>query len=177
MVCLLPICIIIIAFIYYSFRIYIRRIKEKNTIKLQEELTLIKLNYFTNISHELLTPLTIISCVADDLEQNDKTSENQISILRANVNRLKRLLQQILDFRKVENGKMIINVCKGDISSFTAEIVASNFQTLAQKKDIRLITQIEEGIQGYLDFDKLDKIFLTYCQMPSNTPLNINKFI
>lgn len=70
--------IIIIAFIYYSFRIYIRRIKEKNTIKLQEELTLIKLNYFTNISHELLTPLTIISCVADDLEQNDKTSENQI---------------------------------------------------------------------------------------------------
>ena len=150
--------IIIIAFIYYSFRIYIRRIKEKNTIKLQEELTLIKLNYFTNISHELLTPLTIISCVADDLEQNDKTSENQISILRANVNRLKRLLQHILDFRKVENGKMIINVCKGDISSFTAEIVASNFQTLAQKKDIRLITQIEEGIQGYLDFDKLDKI-------------------
>lgn len=119
---------------------------------------MIKLNYFTNISHELLTPLTIISCVTDELEQNDKTSENQISILRANVNRLKRLLQQILDFRKVENGKMIIKVSKGDISSFVSEIVASNFQTLAQKKGIRLITQIEEDIQGYIDFDKMDKI-------------------
>ncbi len=150
--------IIIIFIIFYIFRTYSQRIKEKNSIKFQEELTQAKLNYFTNISHELLTPLSIISCVADDMEQNERCTTSQVNILRANVNRLKRLLQQILDFRKIENGKMIINVSKGNISSFVSEIVASNFQTLAQKKDIRLITKIEEDIQGYIDFDKIDKI-------------------
>ena len=141
--------------IYYS---YTRRIKKKNKLILQEELTQIKLNYFTNISHELLTPLTIISCVADDLEENQNNSERQVEILRSNANRLKRLLQQILDFRKVESKKMEVNVSKSNLSSFVSGIVASNFQSLARKKNISLSTRIEDGIWGYTDIDKLDKI-------------------
>ena len=144
--------------IYASFNAYFRRIARKNRLKLQEELTQIKLNYFTNISHELLTPLTLISCVTDDMEENKGNSDRQVEILRSNTNRLKRLLQQILDFRKVESGKMELNVSKSNLSSFISGIVASNFQPMAHKKDIRLMTRIEEGIWGYLDIDKLDKI-------------------
>lgn len=144
--------------IYSLFHAYIRRMARKNKLKFQEELTQIKLNYFTNISHELLTPLTIISCVADDLEENKESSDRQVEILRANTNRLKRLLQQILDFRKVESGKMELHVSKSNLSSFVSGIVASNFQALAQKKGIHLVTGIENGIWGYLDIDKLDKV-------------------
>lgn len=150
--------IAIFSITFWSVKFYIRRIKEKNRLRFQEELTQVKLNYFTNISHELLTPLTIISCVADDLEENRISSEKQVGILRTNVSRLKRLLQQILDFRKVENSTMPLHVTKDDISSFITTIVASNFQSLARKKKIRLTSQIKKGLWGYMDFDKVDKI-------------------
>jgi signal transduction histidine kinase/ligand-binding sensor domain-containing protein/DNA-binding response OmpR family regulator len=146
------------AFIYILFRAYTQRMARKNNLKLQEELTQIKLNYFTNISHELLTPLSIISCVADDLEENKQSSDRQVDILRTNTNRLKRLLQQILDFRKVESGKMKLNVSEINISSFVSDIATSNFQLLAIKKDICLTTQIEHEVWGYLDIDKFDKV-------------------
>ena len=81
-----------------------------------------------------------------------------MEILRSNANRLKRLLQQILDFRKVESKKMEVNVSKSNLSSFVSGIVASNFQSLARKKNISLSTRIEDGIWGYTDIDKLDKI-------------------
>ncbi|WP_308765163.1 response regulator [uncultured Bacteroides sp.] len=150
--------LVIMGFIYFLFYAYNKRITRKNKLKLQEELTQVKLNYFTNISHELMTPLTILSCVADDLDENKESTERQVEILRSNVSRLKRLLQQILDFRKVESSKMGLNVGKCNISSFVSGIVTANFQSLAQKKGISLITDIEGGIWGYLDVDKLDKI-------------------
>ena len=148
----------IVCIICLLFYVYTKRMEKKNNMRLQEELTQIKLNYFTNISHELLTPLTIISCVADDLEENKVSSERQVEILRSNANRLKRLLQQILDFRKVESRKMEINVSKSNLSSFVAGIVASNFQSLAHQKSISLSSRIDDGIWGYMDIDKFDKI-------------------
>ena len=148
----------IVCIICLLFYAYTKRMEKKNKLKLQEELTQIKLNYFTNISHELLTPLTIISCVADDLEENKESSERQVEILRSNANRLKRLLQQILDFRKVESRKMEISVSKSNLSSFVSGIVASNFQSLAHQKSISLSTRIDDGIWGYMDIDKFDKI-------------------
>ena len=148
----------IVCIICLLFYAYTKRMEKKNKLKLQEELTQIKLNYFTNISHELLTPLSIISCVADDLEENKESSERQVEILRSNANRLKRLLQQILDFRKVESRKMEISASKSNLSSFVSGIVASNFQSLAHQKSISLSTRIDDGIWGYMDIDKFDKI-------------------
>lgn len=148
----------IVCIICLLFYAYTKRMEKKNKLKLQEELTQIKLNYFTNISHELLTPLTIISCVADDLEENKESSERQVEILRSNANRLKRLLQQILDFRKVESRKMEISASKSNLSSFVSGIVASNFQSLAHQKSISLSTRIDDDIWGYMDIDKFDKI-------------------
>ncbi|MDL2213456.1 response regulator [Bacteroides sp. OttesenSCG-928-D19] len=145
-------------FAYLLLRALARRMTRKNKLKLQEELTQVKLNYFTNVSHELLTPLTIISCVADDLEENKESSERQVEILRTNTNRLKRLLHQVLDFRKVESGKIKLKVSNCNISSFVADIVTANFSPLAHKKDISLSTRLTNDVWGYLDADKLDNI-------------------
>ena len=138
--------------------IYSRSLQMRNRRQLQKELTQIKINHFTNISHELLTPLTVISCAIDALKKNPSHDGRQLSILQDNVNRLKRLIQQILDFWKVENGKMQLRIKATNISTIIQSTIAGNFQPLAHQKGIRLTTQIEKNIYGYIDCDKLDKI-------------------
>lgn len=151
--------VLIVLAVYLSFHTYAQRIKIKNEVKLKEELARTKLNYFTNISHELLTPLTVISCVTDHLEQKVPAIRQQSVILKSNADKLKRLIQQILDFRKMDVGKMNLNVSEGNISEFIQNICKTNFLPLAQKKGIILEIDVEPlEIKGYLDFDKLDKI-------------------
>lgn len=92
--------------IVIASRAYSRNLQVRNRIRLQKELAQIKINYFTSISHELLTPLTVISCASDALRMGRLDEDNQIGILQSNVSRLKRLIQQVLDFWKMENSKM-----------------------------------------------------------------------
>ena len=124
-----------------------------------EELVQAKLRYFTNISHDLLTPLTIVTCLIDDAEITYKNKIPQFDMIRTNVNRLKRLLQQILDFRKVESGNMKLKVTSGDIVSLIRDVCDSNFMPLIQKKKLTFTFESpEETIQAYFDVDKIDKV-------------------
>jgi signal transduction histidine kinase/AraC-like DNA-binding protein len=132
----------------------ISKIREEKT----EELTQIKLRYFTNISHELLTPLTIISCLIDDFHQDFPNKFKQYSIMKSNVKRLKRLLQQILDFRKVESGNMKLHVSRGELVGFIQQTCVNNFEPLAKKKNIRFIISGQENLPAFFDTDKIDKI-------------------
>lgn len=144
---------------YVVVRFYLRRVKWKNEIKFQEELTRIKLNYFTNVSHELLTPLTVISCISDYLNQEVPIVRKQSVMLKANTDKLKRLIQQVLDFRKMDAEKLKLNVSYGDLYKLVQTICAVNFLPLAQKKNIMLEVHLDaKELQGYADFDKLDKI-------------------
>lgn len=145
--------------LYLLIRGYSNRIRLKNSLKLNEELAQTKLRYFTSISHELLTPLTIISCATDELEMNNDATNKQIQALRSNVNRLKKLLLQVLDFRKLENGKMTLKVSKGNISEFIGQIGNTNFRSLAQSKSIDFALEMSDtNLWGYMDFDKIDQI-------------------
>lgn len=144
--------------IYLILRTYSQRIKRKNNIKFREELNRTKLDYFTNVSHELLTPLTVISTATDHLETS-ASGQKQTMILRSNVDKLKRLIQQILDFRKMDMGRMALNVSYGNIKDFIVDICRTNFLPLAQKKNIDLqISAEDHELYGYADYDKLDKI-------------------
>lgn len=87
-------------------RAYARRMKRKNKARMKEELSRMKLNYFANVSHELLTPLTVISCVAENITGEDSKLRKQTAILRSNTDKLKRMIQQALDFRSMGVGKM-----------------------------------------------------------------------
>lgn len=124
-----------------------------------EELVQTKLSYFTNISHELLTPLTIISCLIDDLETSTTPGKTPLHKIRLNVQRLKRLLQQVLDFRKVESKQMELHVGKHNLSQFVHNICTTYFQPLAERKGISFsFTETTDLSEAYYDQDKVDKI-------------------
>lgn len=124
-----------------------------------EELVQTKLRYFTNISHDLLTPLTIITCLIDDAEMTNGSRISQLTMIRSNVNKLRRLLQQILDFRKVESGNMKLSVSKSDVISFIDDVCKINFTPLMRKKNqtFTFLTD-DRHLMAYFDRDKLDKI-------------------
>ena len=138
--------------------LYARRMRRQNAERMEKKINQTKLNYFANISHELLTPLTVISCVSDELAANHSADENTVSSLRTNVTRLKRLLKQVLDFRKFDSGQMRLRVERRNASTFIRDVAVSNFLPLAEEKNQRFDIRIDDNIWGWLDFGKLDKI-------------------
>lgn len=151
--------ILIIVCIYTVLRLYLLRVRRKDKTRLQEELAQTKLDYFTNVSHELLTPLTIMSSAVDYLEIKASSNENQVNILKSNISRLKRLIQQVLDFRRIDIEKMPLTINYGNIGLFILNICQTNFSALAKKKNIDLKIHVPtDEIWGYTDFEKVDKI-------------------
>ncbi len=158
--------IIIASVISILIYIMLSRLTLRNKVKMiqfeknkTEELTQLKLKYFTNISHDLLTPLTIISCLIDDIETTSNQKFSQFSIMRSNIVRLKRLLQQILDFRRVENGKMQLRITNADIVSFIKDICFNHFLPIFNKKHIHFtFDSPQKEIKAYFDADKIDKV-------------------
>lgn len=139
--------------------LYLQRVKQENDKRVAEQVAQMKLRYFTNISHDLMTPLTIFACVVDEMQTAGKEEKGRINLLQVNILRLKRLLQQVLDFRKVESGKMKLNVAKGDIAGFIEDVCRTGFEPLIKNKQIPFTLAMEPPqIEGYFDFDKLDKI-------------------
>jgi signal transduction histidine kinase len=133
--------------------------KEKEAEKLQE-LDRLKTNFFTNISHEFRTPLTLILGPAKQiLEQsgNDKINE-EARLIHQNAKKLSRLTNQLLDLSRIESGKMKLKTSKQNILPLLNEIVSS-FQPFADRKKITLkFSKGQDEINIYLDRDKIDKI-------------------
>ncbi len=158
--------ILLLLSIYYIYSRAKNRIRMRNDLRIaqiekdkSEELTQTKLRYFTNISHDFLTPLTIISCLIDDVETTIKGRLGQFDLMRSNINRLRRLLQQVLDFRKVESGNMKLKIAEDDIVKFVRDVCYVHFLPLMKKKNLELNFRAEdESIQAYFDADKIDKI-------------------
>ncbi|MFA9370854.1 MAG: two-component regulator propeller domain-containing protein [Labilibaculum antarcticum] len=158
--------IIVASSLFTLIYFIINRVALRNKVKMtqfeknkSEEITQTKLKYFTNISHDLLTPLTIISCLIDDLETSSPKKSSQFSIMRSNVVRLKRLLQQILDFRRIEDGKMQLRITHTDIVSFIKDVCYNHFLPIFNKKQISFsFHSSPPEIEAYFDADKIDKM-------------------
>lgn len=150
---------------WYAFRIVRNRIRLRNALHLREmeqvkaeEINHAKLQFFTNITHELLTPLTIISASVDELKQTAPTYKEQYKVMTHNINRLIRLLQQILEFRKAETGNLKLKVSQGDLVQFVRRSL-DGFRPLMKKKDIHFTIESDsETCFAFFDPDKLDKI-------------------
>lgn len=150
----------------YAYSVIKRRIRLKNELRIakienerNEELTSAKLRYFTNISHDFLTPISIISCLIDDIGMTYRNHIPQLDKMRASLSQLKRLIQQVLDFRKLENGKMQLSVSKGDLALFTRTVCRENFEPLMDKKHINFVLNLEEDtLPAWFDEDKLEKV-------------------
>ena len=120
-----------------------------------------KVAFFTNISHEFRTPLTLILAPLEELLANTKISPAQkhnLQLIHKNVIRLLRLVNQLIDFRKIEVDKMRVRASENDLISFVSEIIQS-YQTIAHKRniDLRLITN-ERSLAVWFDVNMLDKV-------------------
>lgn len=141
--------------------------------KIQEALK-IKSGFISTVSHELRTPLSAmkeaINLVIDgSAGPLSKEQEELLDIAKRNVDRLARLINDVLDFQKLESGKMTFNMQKNDINEITKE-TKKTMQSLAQNKGIEIILQLSQSLP-LLKFDK-DKII----QVLSNIVNNAIKF-
>jgi signal transduction histidine kinase/ligand-binding sensor domain-containing protein/DNA-binding response OmpR family regulator len=158
--------IIFIIIVYVLTNTVANRIRLRNELKISnieklktEELTQIKLRYFTNISHELLTPLTVIMLQIESLQKRLLDHTVQFDIIKDNVMRLKRLIKQILVFRKTESGNMKLRVLQSDVVAFVRNICHSSFNPQVTENEINFTVDIQyASYQAYFDPDKLDKI-------------------
>ena len=156
--------ITISGYVFYRFQNY--RYKLKEAVKVEqierikaEELHQSKFKFFANISHEFLTPLSIISCSIEELKRMYNIDNKILKAAQSNTIRLNRLIEEILDFQKLENNKLKLNISYGDISSFVCNLCQENFALLAKNKNVSLCMQSEpEHIAAWFDTNKIDKI-------------------
>ena len=126
-----------------------------------EQATTRKLQFFTNVSHEIKTPLTLILGPLNKLSKElppDSPLADDIHIIKKNADRLKRVVSQLLDFRKVESNKMVMRVTEIDLVTFI-EDVSSYFDNMAQSKQIQYSFQHDvSSVMLWVDTDKMEKI-------------------
>jgi signal transduction histidine kinase/CheY-like chemotaxis protein len=122
-----------------------------------------KLRFFTNFSHELRTPLTLILGPVEELliSSPDLTSAQRqdLTLVRRNTQRLLQLVNQLLDFRKIEVGKMMVHANEGNLVAFVREIV-DVFEKPARLQGVRLqFLAAEPVLTAWFDGNILDKVF------------------
>lgn len=152
-------------FIIAAFYIILRLIYKfnvlNNNIKVEKELTNYKLRFFTNISHEFRTPLTLIRGAVENLKSQSDTPERvnkQVKILSRNSEILTRLIDQLLEFRKLQNNVLTLDLEETDIVDFSREIYNS-FQEIADQKHIEYnFVSDADTYKMFIDRRKVDKI-------------------
>ena len=149
--------LIIFVAVYILFTIY----RLKHEVSVEQQISDIKLRFFTNISHELRTPLTLIAGPVEQVLKNDKLpadAREQLVVVERNTNRMLRLVNQILDFRKIQNKKMKMQVQQLNVVAFVRKIM-DNFESVAEEHNIDFLFQTEkEALNLWVDADKFEKI-------------------
>ncbi|WP_321333012.1 two-component regulator propeller domain-containing protein [uncultured Bacteroides sp.] len=154
---ILFILLIIFVAVYILFTIY----RLKHEVFVEQQVSDIKLRFFTDISHELRTPLTLIAgpveYVLKNMELPHEVREHLVVVER-NTNRMLRLVNQILDFRKIQNKKMKMQVQNLNIVSFLQRVM-ENFEPLAVEHHIDFVFETEKDkLNLWVDVDKFEKI-------------------
>jgi signal transduction histidine kinase/ligand-binding sensor domain-containing protein/DNA-binding response OmpR family regulator len=125
-----------------------------------QQVDALKTKFFTNVSHEFRTPLSLILSPLDKIVKKaaDPEQKKQLQLVQRNAKRLLNLVNQLLDFRKMEVQDFSIHLTRQDIVHFTRDIVYS-FSDISEKKDIALtFTSVLDSLETYFDKDKLEKI-------------------
>lgn len=146
---LIYICMLI-GGVYAAMKWYRERLRTKNRLQMAV--------IFTNITHELLTPLTVISASADSIASEHPELRSHTSLIHNNINRLTRMLRQILEVRKAQAGKLQLRVSEALLGEFCQETCRSIVPIFGQKhltfdENIHCL-----GIKAWFDGDKIEKI-------------------
>ncbi len=134
--------------------------QERQEAQRMHEMDLMKIRFFTNISHEFRTPLSLILTPLEKIitTNSHPESHHQLQLIFRNARRLLNLVNQLLDFRKLEVQEIKFNPSEGDIIKFIQDTVLS-FSDISEKKSIALVFQSEVPLlETIFDQDKLEKI-------------------
>ena len=162
------------------------RDKQKELNARLEEATQSKLVFFTNVSHDLRTPLTLIAEPVAELsnaENLEPRQKNLIKLADKNVKILHRLINQILDFRKYENNRMELNLTEVDFRKILKEWTES-FYEVARKRDITLLllepfTSEDATLSMAIDVEKIERVFFNLLSnalkySPDNSKITVS---
>ncbi|MBD1363102.1 response regulator [Mucilaginibacter sp. ZT4R22] len=134
--------------------------KEREETQRLHELDLMKIKFFTNVSHEFRTPLSLIMAPVDKIvkQVKDPDVKNQLLLVNRNAKRLLNLVNQLLDFRKMEYQELKLHKNTGDIISFIREL-SHAFTDVAEQKGIDFVfdTEVDEFYTSF-DHDKIERI-------------------
>lgn len=142
--------IFLVGLVFLFIRFYRRHIEMKNRLQTATILT--------NITHELITPLAVISAAIDEWRIKSSGNDEDYILIQNNINRLSRLLRQILEIRKSDEGQLKLHVSQADLAEFV-RIDCENIRPMAAMR--RLTFDVDCGtapIIAWFDADKLDKI-------------------
>ncbi|MBN2737180.1 MAG: response regulator [Spirochaetales bacterium] len=137
---------------------------QKKEIQAQKilELDEVKSRFFTNISHEFRTPLTLITGPLEDMlsESTNKVHQNKLEMMLSNSRRLLNLVNQLLDLSMIDNDKMKLQACAEDVIHFLKNITENfSYITSQNQQQIHFKTS-QENVELYYDSEKLGKIML-----------------
>jgi signal transduction histidine kinase/ligand-binding sensor domain-containing protein/DNA-binding response OmpR family regulator len=159
--------LVVIGMLYIARNILLYRARMNFQIEHQQheaqrmhELDMMKIRFFTNISHEFRTPLTLILTPLERMlnQTEDGNLKKQLQLIHRNARRLLHLVNQLLDFRKLEVQEIKLTPVKGDMIRFIKEIVYS-FTDVADKKNIHFTLEtFLETLVTHFDSDKLERI-------------------
>ncbi len=160
--------LILSAIVVGLWRFQIRSIKIRNELRMNrfearklQEIDTMKSRFFSNISHEFRTPLTLILGPLNQMLSQTKSTEKKqvLKLMQRNARRLQRLINQLLDLSKFEAGKMTLHTRPQNIVTLLNRIVQS-FESQAKLKGIELKFNSEQDeIIAYIDQDKIENIF------------------
>lgn len=146
--------IILIAF-YAILRTFYQRQKEKK----EQELITAKMTFFTQVAHEIKTPLSLIKAPLEQIMEKgewDSGTEENLEIMNRNVNRLMKLIRQLLDFRRIDKDGYTLSLQRTDLGSLV-EDTAERFRPSSQ--NIQLSTEIPaEPVMCHVDSEAITKI-------------------
>ena len=150
---------LVVALIVYRQLLTVYRLRRR--ISIEQQLTEYKLQFFTNISHEFRTPLTIIRGAMDSMGamKNIPSEMRQpVAAMRKSTDRMMRLINQLLEFRKMQNNKLRLALEEGDIVAFVRDIF-QNFTDMAKQKGITFtFTPTVKTFSMFFDRQHVDKM-------------------
>lgn len=145
----------------YVKKKYLRRMEEYNAAREQETYRQ-KISFFINLVHEIRTPLSLIRLPLERLMQTNKEPQQEefLSVIDRNVNYLLNITNQLLDFQKMESGKLSLNLSPCNPTDLT-ERIYTQFASSARLKGLELSLHVpDEPLQAVIDKDKISKILV-----------------
>jgi ligand-binding sensor domain-containing protein/signal transduction histidine kinase len=160
--------IIALCAIYFAVRNYHQKLTAKNKRKIEilehektKEIYEAKIGFFTNVAHEIRTPLTLIKAPMEKIirrADNDAEAMFNLKLMEKNTNRLIDLTNQLLDFRKTETKGFSLNFVNTDINQLLQDI-HSHFTAAAEQKSLSYTIELPaETVQAYVDVEALKKV-------------------